>query len=72
MEKLGFVSKSSTSWSFLTALHDEGYKTAEAWLAAHLAKVGTESSVKVRAELTDKVLKAPGPPKRFGAGASGG
>jgi NTE family protein len=72
MEKLGFVSKSSTSWSFLTTLRDEGYKTADAWVVKHLDQVGKESSVAVRAELTDMVLKAPVPAKRFGAGATGG
>lgn len=67
MEKLGFVSKSSTSWSFLSALHDEGYKTADAWVIAHLNKIGRQSSVAVRAELTDQVLKARMPPKRSDA-----
>jgi NTE family protein len=32
VEQLGFVSKNSTSWSFLSELHDVGYQTAEAWL----------------------------------------
>jgi NTE family protein len=64
MAKLGFVSKSSTSLGFLMGLHDEGYKTAQAWVTAHLDKVGRQSSIAVRAELTDRVLKAPKPPKR--------
>jgi len=62
VEKLGFVSKNSTSLNFLIALRDAGYKTAEAWLAEHGRKVGERSSVDVRAELTDRVLKAPLPP----------
>ena len=62
VEQLGFVSKSSTSWNFLSALHDAGYHTAQAWLAEHRAKLGAESSVHVKAELTGRVLKAPVPP----------
>jgi NTE family protein len=58
MQQLGFVSKSSTTWSFLSALHDAGYQTAETWVATHLGKIGIRSSVNVKAELTDVVLKA--------------
>lgn len=60
-EQLGFVSKSSTSWQFLSHLHDVGYETAEAWLRAHPDAAGNRSSFNVKAELTDKVLKAPVP-----------
>jgi NTE family protein len=59
VEQLGFVSKNSTSLTFLTALRDAGYKTAEAWIAEHGHKVGERSSVDVKAEFTDKMLKAP-------------
>ncbi len=65
-EQLGFVSKNSTSWIFLSALHDAGYKTADAWLAEHRDDLGAQSSLDVRAELTDKVLKAPVPHARPG------
>jgi NTE family protein len=59
VEQLGFVSKNSTSWGFLSELHDAGYQTAETWVARHLDKIGKRSSVNVRAELTDVVLNAP-------------
>ena len=59
MEQLGFVSKNSTSWTFLCDLHDAGYRTADAWLAAHRADLGVRSSLDVKAELTARVLKAP-------------
>ena len=62
VEQLGFVSKSSTSWSFLSTLHDAGYKTAEAWLDNHQGKLGARSSVSVKAELTNRILKPPMPP----------
>jgi NTE family protein len=64
VEKLGFVSKSSTSWNFLSALHDAGYQTADKWLATHRDKLGVRSSLDVKAELTHKVLKAPVPSAR--------
>ena len=56
---LGSVSKSSTSAVLLTALHDAGYQAAEAWVAAHLADVGARSSLDVKAELMDQVLRTP-------------
>ncbi|WP_428485891.1 patatin-like phospholipase family protein [Rhodopila sp.] len=59
LEQLGFVSKNSTSWRLLSALRDAGYRTAEAWVAAHRDKVGKRSSFNVKTELTNKVLKAP-------------
>ncbi len=58
---LGFVSKNSTSWSFLSALHDAGHQTADQWLTAHRDDLGRRASFNVKAELTDKVLKAPVP-----------
>jgi NTE family protein len=59
VEQLGFASKNSTSLNFLSRLHDVGYQTAEAWLGTHLPEVGMRSSFDVKAELTDRVLKAP-------------
>jgi NTE family protein len=59
VEQLGLVSKNSTSWDFLSRLHDAGFQTAEAWLSAHLGEIGIQSSFDVKAELTDRVLKAP-------------
>ena len=56
---LGAVSKNSTSWSFLTALHDAGYQTAEAWLTHNRHKLGRESSANVTA-LTAPILKGQG------------
>jgi NTE family protein len=64
VEKLGFISKSSTSWALLSDLHDHGYRAAERWLAAHRDKLGMRSSLDVKAELTNKVLNAPAPPVR--------
>jgi NTE family protein len=61
VEQLGFISKNSTSWTFLSCLHDAGYATAEEWLGAHLGEVGIRSSLDVKNELTDKVLKGPTP-----------
>ncbi len=58
---LGFVSKNSTSWTFLSALHNRGYQTADQWLTAHRDDLGKRASLDVKAELTDKVLKAPVP-----------
>ncbi len=59
VEQLGFISKNSTSWSFLSALRDVGFQTAATWVARHLDKVGKRSSVNVKAELTSVVLNAP-------------
>jgi NTE family protein len=64
VERLGFVSKSSTSWNFLSELHDAGYQTADAWLAAHRDKLGVRASLDVKAELTHTVLKPPVPSGR--------
>ncbi|HEY4043075.1 MAG TPA: hypothetical protein VGM32_14680, partial [Rhodopila sp.] len=58
VEQLGFVSKSSTSWSFLTMLRDAGQETAERWLVRHRNKLGRQSSVDVKTELTS-LLNAP-------------
>jgi NTE family protein len=57
VEQLGFASKNSTSWDFLSRLHDVGYQTAETWLGAHFESLGERSSLDVKTELTDRVLK---------------
>jgi NTE family protein len=57
--QLGFTSKSSTSWELLSRLHDVGYQTADAWVRTKLEAVGKRSSFDVKAELTQRVLKAP-------------
>jgi NTE family protein len=56
VEQLGFASKNSTSWEFLSRLHDEGHRTAEAWLHAHPSELGVQSSFDAK-ELTDRLLK---------------
>jgi NTE family protein len=62
VERLGFVSKNSTSWTFLSALHDAGYQTADTWLDTHRGDLGVRSSLNVKTELIDKVLNVPAPP----------
>ena len=64
VERLGFVSKNSTSWSFLSELHDADYQTAGAWLAAHGDYLGVRPSLDVKAAFVDKVLKVPVPLSR--------
>jgi NTE family protein len=59
VEQLGFVSKNSVSWSFLTGLRDVGCETADAWLVRHRDKVGKRSSLDAKADLTDVVLHPP-------------
>jgi NTE family protein len=56
VEKLGFVSKNSTSWGFLSDLHDAGYETAERWLSEHSGKLGMHSSTTVKSELTARMM----------------
>ena len=59
IEQLGFVSKNSTSWGFLSELRDAGYRAADAWVSRYLGNVGKRSSLNVKAELTGVVLNAP-------------
>jgi hypothetical protein len=59
VEQLGFVSKNSTSWGFLSELRDAGYRTADMWVGRYLGNVGKRSTVNVKAELTGVVLNAP-------------
>ena len=63
VETLGVVSKNSTSWTFLSALHDAGFATADRWWAEHGADLGKRATFDARAELTDRVLKPPAPPR---------
>lgn len=49
MGELDFSTKLVTDWDFLTHLRDLGRRTADGWLAAHLDKVGRESSIDIRA-----------------------
>ena len=56
LEKLGFVSKSSTSWPLLKKLFERGRSTATHWLDAHADKIGRASSCDAHAELLAPVL----------------
>lgn len=55
--QLGSVSKSSTSWTLLSALHDAGFAAAAAWIAAHRQQLGVEATFDGKAELVDTLLK---------------
>lgn len=57
MAGLGVVSKSSTSWTLLSALHRAGVRAAEAFLSRHRDDIGKRSSLDMKQELTRKVLK---------------
>ncbi|GAC1347893.1 MAG: patatin-like phospholipase family protein [Acetobacteraceae bacterium] len=57
LAELGVVSKSSTSWPFLTALHRAGLDTATAFLNESGDALGHRSSVDIKAALTRPVLK---------------
>jgi hypothetical protein len=63
-KRLGFVWKNSTSWSFLSELHDVSYQTADAWLAAHGDDLGVRLSLDVKAAFVHGALKVPAPPSR--------
>ena len=58
MASLGFVSKSSTSWALLSALHIEGQKVADQFIRACGGQIGQCSSVDVKTVLTGPVLNA--------------
>ncbi len=57
LASLGYVSKSSTSWTFLQALHAEGFKVASRFFKESGDKIGHCCSFDVKAELTHPVLK---------------
>jgi NTE family protein len=50
MAQHGVASKLNCAWDFLTGLRDQGRAHADAWLQAHFAQLGKQSSVDVRAE----------------------
>jgi len=51
VEQLGFVSKSATSWNFLSALHDAGHQTADQWLHVHAGDLGQVATFNAKTEL---------------------
>lgn len=57
LSELGVVSKSSTAWPFLTALHQAGQTTATTFLAEAGDALGQRSSVDIKTALTRPVLK---------------
>ena len=57
--QLGSVSKSSTSWTLLSALHDAGYAAAAAWLKDHRQQLGVAATFLAKSELVDATFKAP-------------
>ena len=59
--QLGVLSKNSTSWPLLSALHDTGYRTASAWITENLPHLGVKPTLDVKAELIDKILNTPTP-----------
>lgn len=50
MQELDAASKLNADWGFLTHLHGIGRERAERWLNAHLADVGVNSTVDIRAK----------------------
>ncbi len=50
MAGLGFSSKLNPQWDFLVHLRDIGRQSADRWIEAHFDKVGSESSMDVRAD----------------------
>ena len=54
--KLGVVSKSSTSWTLLNALHDAGYRAADRFLADRGPTIGRRSSSDVERDLIHPVI----------------
>lgn len=57
MAELGVVSKSSTSWTLLSALHRAGVRAASAFLEQHRHALGQHSSLDVKDALTRRVLQ---------------
>jgi NTE family protein len=47
MVELGYSSKLNAEWEFLTMLHKEGRRAAEAFLAAHRTDVGKRSTLDI-------------------------
>jgi NTE family protein len=57
MARLGFVSKSSTSWPLLEELHAAGYKAADLFLREEGDAIGQRSSADVKQALIRPMLK---------------
>jgi NTE family protein len=57
MAELGVVSKSSTSWTLLSALHRAGMRAASAFLERHRDDIGQQSSLNIKDALTRGVLQ---------------
>jgi NTE family protein len=51
MDELGYSSKLNAEWDFISMLHGEGRKAAEAFLAANSDSIGKQSSVDLDALL---------------------
>jgi NTE family protein len=49
MNELGHTSKLNADWEFLVNLRDSGRAHAEAWLKENFDRLGTESTVDIRA-----------------------
>lgn len=47
--RLSVSSKLNAEWEFMEHLHDIGYRTADAWLAAHFEQIGQEGTLDTRA-----------------------
>lgn len=52
LKPLSASSKLNAEWAFLTHLRDIGWRAADHWLAANFDRIGTESSVDLRAEFS--------------------
>lgn len=57
MATLGFVSKTSTSWSLLCRLHEAGYAAADRFLREEGDSIGRRSSLDAKPELIHPVLR---------------
>jgi len=51
MQELGYSSKLNAEWQFFCMLRNEGRRSAEAFLAAHGADLGTRSTLDLDAML---------------------
>jgi NTE family protein len=54
MAELGYSSKLNAEWEFLTMLHDEGRRSAEAFYREHQHDIGKRSTLDLD-ELTEGV-----------------
>jgi NTE family protein len=51
LTELGASSKLNAEWSFFTLLHDEGRRSAQAFLETHAMDVGNRSTLNIDALL---------------------